>query len=1006
MKTTALRPYPTAEIDPHDQRRLEWARDIVAAMSVPEKIAQLHQYSPGVERLGIAPFVTGTEGLHGVAWRGPATQFPQPAGMAASWDPALLRSAAAQIAAEVRAMHEEDPSVSLDVWAPVVNPLRHPLWGRSEEGYTEDPHLNAELACGFSSGLKGDGDTWTTLPTLKHFLAYSNETDRDATSSDLSPRVLHEYELPGHVAPLVRGRAASVMLAYNLVNGRPAHVTDLLESQLRSQLVDPDLLFVVSDAGAPSNLFRSQKVAADAAEAYAAMLRAGVDSFTDNDADPTETIAALTAALEQGLIEEDHLDRAVVRQLTARARTGEFDSAMATSGGDRHDADDATPAVPKAAPAGPEGAPARVPRGSASTPGGSGTSAAPLSRAAANSLAREVATRSAVLLSQRDRAALPLRPGRTAVIGEQAHTVLRDWYSGEFHQSAALADALPEHAGQDVLTSRSLDRVSLSVLAASSADLTVPSPVTDGVLLTSDSSLRCARPAADGPAPVSAAAAQFEVLDFGGDLIALREVTSRLLVTADERGRLTARAERIGGWVAQEVFRRTICADGTWQLQHTGSGRFVGVEHHSGALTLHDHTPGDAARFAAEVHAHGLDEFAAAVQGADSVILVIGNDPHIHGRETADRPDVHLPEPARAAAEHLAALPDDVATILVITSSYPYDLDGLEERIDAVVWSAHAGEAEGEALADLLTGRRDFSGRLAQTWPGSAELPSVLDYDVISTSSTYLYGQESRFAFGHGLATDPVQWKQAEVAAGADALHVEVALSAPASRRTAGPLHETVQVYADVPEQSFSRRHYTVPRTRLVGFATTQIPESGSVTARIRVPYARLALFAPDREAWELPDGPVTIRLSRSSSDPVLTEELRIPAEVLAATQLPPAPTGRVPADRAEETSGLARSAITLLEGTELRPTGSATGWADLVLDAGTVVTGVETRPLRSPGGPTARAELIDPDAEAASAAALPLPHTVPAEQGRPTGRVRVRLVGPLALTGLQTQQR
>src|SRR5699024_10488257 len=137
------------------------------------------------------------------------------------------------------------------------------------------------------------------------------------------------------------------------------------------------------------------------------------------------------------------------------------------------------------------------------------------------------------------------------------------------------------------------------------------------------------------------------------------------------------------------------------------------------------------------------------------------------------------------------------------------------------------------------------------TWPGSAELPSVLDYDVISTSSTYLYGQESGFAFGHGLATDPVQWKQAEVAAGADALHVEVALSAPASRRTAGPLHETVQVYADVPEQSFSRRHYTVPRTRLVGFATTQIPESGSVTARIRVPYARLALSAPDREAWE-----------------------------------------------------------------------------------------------------------------------------------------------------------
>src|SRR5699024_12460462 len=144
---------------------------------------------------------------------------------------------------------------------------------------------------------------------------------------------------------------------------------------------------------------------------------------------------------------------------------------------------------------------------------------------------------------------------------------------------------------------------------------------------------------------------------------------------------------------------------------------------------------------------------------------------------------------------------------------------------------------------------------------------------------------------------------------------------------------------------------YTVPRTRLVGFATTQIPESGSVTARIRVPYARLALFAPDREAWELPDGPVTIWLSRSSSDPVLTEELRIPAEVLAATQLAPAPTGRVPADRAEETSGLARSATPLLEGTELRPTGSAAGWADPVLDAGPAAPAAEARPRRSPAG-------------------------------------------------------
>src|SRR5699024_7406383 len=202
----------------------------------------------------------------------------------------------------------------------------HPLWGRTEEGYSEDPLLNAELASGFCRGLRGSGTDWQVLPTLKHFLAYSNETDRCVTDSQLSARVLHEYELPGFIEPVARGGAAAVMLSYNLVNGRPAHVTDLLDSQLRTHLPDPDLLFVVTDAGAPSNLFRAEKVVPDAPNAYAAMLRAGADSFTDHDTDSRETIEAITQALERGLIEISHVDHAVGPQPAARARTGEFDT--------------------------------------------------------------------------------------------------------------------------------------------------------------------------------------------------------------------------------------------------------------------------------------------------------------------------------------------------------------------------------------------------------------------------------------------------------------------------------------------------------------------------------------------------------------------------------------------------------------------------------------------------------------------------------------------------------
>lgn len=995
MSSSDLSHAPCDRPSPADQARLDQARALVAQMHISERIAMLHQHSPGVERLGIDPFVTGTEGVHGMAWKGASTQFPQPVGMAASWDPELLARAATVTALEVRELHTEDPSVSLSVWAPVVNTLRHPLWGRAEEAYTEDPLLNSVLGSGFSRGLRGDGDTWQVLPTLKHFLAYSNETDRCVSDSQLSPRVLHEYELPGFTEPVQSGLAASVMLSYNLVNGRPAHLTDLLESQLRAHLADPDLLFVVTDAGAPSNLFRAEKVVPDAASAYAGMLRAGADSFTDHDTDPRECIDAITGALDRGLIEISHVERAVVRQLVARARTGEFD---ALPGGAR----------PGPSPA-PAGSPATHVPSDPDHP----------QRAQRRALAREVAVRSAVLLARTDPSALPLRPGPLAVLGEQAHSVLSDWYSGDLHCPTSLAEALRASAEDPatVRTSRVLDRIGLDLIATGTVpgapgSAQSPSPV----LLASDSSLRLHRPAADVPRSALPGAAAFDVLDLGDDVIALRETTTDLLVTVDDRGQLVATAARIGGWVVQETFRRLIAVDGTWQLQHLGSGRLIDLEQRTGALILRSARPDSGARFVARVHESAAAAFETAVEGAGTVVLAVGNEPHVHGRETEDRPHVRLSEPDRAAVERLAALPSGVATVLVITSSYPYDLEGLEEQVGAVVWSSHAGEAEGEALADLLTGRRDFSGRLAQTWPDSSPLPSVLDYDVIGTGATYLYGQGARFPLGHGLTVDRTRWSDVEITAGPESLQVTVTVSAPAERRTAGALHDVVQVYAHVPEASFSRRPYTVPVTRLIGFDVVALGEDATTTT-IEIPYRRLALFAPDREGWELPDGPVTVHVSRSSRESVVAREVTIPRTHLAAHPVPPAPGGLLPAGRAEETVGLSRSAASLLEGTELRPVGDSPGTAVFVLDDGAVVTDLVTRPLDDgalePGAlrrdgsvPAAGcAELIEVDAADPSAApALPLPHRAPALGSRPTGRVRVRVTGPLALTGLRVE--
>ena len=953
---TAAAPAP---LDPLDRRRLDWARGTVAALTAEEKVSLLHQYAPAVPRLGIGPFVTGTEGVHGLAWRGPATQFPQPVGLAASWDPELLRRAAGVVAEEVRGLRASAPSVSLTVWAPVVNLLRHPLWGRTEEAYTEDPLLNAELGTAYSRGLRGDGPVWRTVPTLKHFLAYSNETDRCATSSDLPPRVLHELELPGFVAPLAAGAAGSVMLSYNLVDGRPAHLSDLVGSVLRAALPDPDLLFVVSDAGAPGNLFRSQHAAPDAAHAYAAMLRAGVDSFTDNATDPTESVAAVHAALEAGLVDMAHVDRAVVRQLVARARTGEFAAQL----GDEEQTGAGTPA---------DGVPA--------------------DRAGRRALAREAATRGAVLLARAEPRALPLPARPIAVLGAQAQQVLGDWYSGDLIDPVPLAAALSARRGADaVRVADGLHVVALEV------------PGEGPVLRAADGALHLERPAVR---PEPGEAERFVLVDLGEDVVALRSQATGLLVAPDDRGRLLPRAERVGGWVVQETFRRESVpgaeSEDLHLLRHVGSGRLVGVEHHTGDLVLLPAgVPADspaAARLRTVVLEDGAAAVARATEGAAAAVLVLGNEPHVHGRETEDRPHLRLPAPDRAALQALAALPESTATVLVITSSYPYDLEGLEEQVGAVVWSAHAGEAEGEALADLLTGARDFSGRLAQTWPTSAPLPSVLDYDTIGTTMTYQYGQEAAFCFGHGLALDPCRWDGITARADEDgaAITVRLEVSAPAARTTDGPLHEVVQVYADVPASSFSRREHRVPVTRLVGSAAVAVPAAGAAGVEIRVPVERLALYAPDLEAWELPDGPVTLRVARSSSRTEAAITLPAPSAPLPSAPAPsdarPSDPTLVPAHRAEETHGLLRSPASLLTGTVLRAATAAGGTAAFVLPAGTRVVGIETT------GEGA-AELID---AAPADPALPLPHTVPADGSRPTGTVRVRLTGRAALTGLR----
>lgn len=776
---------------------IDRAKDLLARLTPQERLAMLHQHAPAVERLGLAAFHTGAEALHGVAWLGKATVLPQAVGLGATWDPDLLERLGAMVATEQRAKHAADPTVSLNVWAPVVNTLRHPAWGRNEEGYAEDPHLTAHLATAYARGLRGDHPTvWKTVPTLKHFLGYNNETDRSSTSSNLDRRTLHEEELAAFREPVEAEVVGAVMPSYNRVNGQPAHTSAELFAELRSWA--PDEIALVSDAWAPTALVTVQRAFPDHATGHAAALRAGLDSFTDGDADPSTTIARLTEALERGLVTAEDIDRAALRVLHLRIRTGELDGAADPYAGIGPDALDL-----------------------------------PEHRA----LAREAAARAVVVLA--NDGVLPLaEPRRIAVVGPFADTVLTDWYSGTPPYAVGVAAGLraryPE-ATVDVVGGGDV----VALRAAS----------TDGYVVVSEDG---AAVAADGP--TAHGAALLDLTDWGDGVVTLRSHASgRLLTGAGWPAR--ADAERVGGWVVQESFRRHLHPDGTWSFQHLGSGKWLRVTHGTRLVGADGLSVEEAERFVLRTVSAAHEAVRAAAQAADVVVVALGNDPHLSGRETQDRPHLRLPE---AGAELLrVAQESNPATVLAIVSSFPYVLPAAARRARAIVWSSHGGQELGNGVADVLSGDLEPSGRLAQQWPADEAQPGdLLDYDTYAQRATYRHtDREPAFAFGHGLTYTTVEYENLTLSAGAvpapapTLRHVplggtgEPAVSATVTVTNTGAraAEELVQLYAlgaqDLP--------LGTPRRLLLGYARVRLAPGESREVGIAFDVTRLAVWDP-----------------------------------------------------------------------------------------------------------------------------------------------------------------
>jgi beta-glucosidase len=371
----------------------ERVRDLVGRLTLEEKISLLPQDQAAVPRLGIRAFKTGTEVLHGVAWLGEATVFPQAIGLGSTWNPGLAQKIGEAVGDEMRGFAFRNPQRNgLNVWSPVVDLLRDPRAGRNEEGVSEDPLLTAKMSVAYSTGLRGDHPFYLkTAPTLKHFFAYNNEDARDTTDCSIDPRNLREYYWRAFQGAIAAGTALGVMTSYNLVNGRPNTLSPHLADAVRTW--NGQTLFIVGDACGPSLVVDKQKYYESHFESHAAALRAGLDSFTEQKDTKDATVGYVREALQRGLCAEEDLDRAVSHIFSIRIRLGEFDPENPYAG------------ITDSAILTPEHA----------------------------ALAREAARQQMVLLKN-DANVLPLeaaRIKRLAVIGRRADEVLIDHYSGK-----------------------------------------------------------------------------------------------------------------------------------------------------------------------------------------------------------------------------------------------------------------------------------------------------------------------------------------------------------------------------------------------------------------------------------------------------------------------------------------------------------------------------------------------------------------------------------------------
>ena len=834
----------TAQTYPYQNTNLsarERAVDLCSRLTLDEKAKLMLDESPAIPRLGIKKFFWWSEALHGAANMGNVTVFPEPIAMASSFNPDLLYKCFDIASTEFRAqynhrMHdlkgEDEKFHSLSVWTPNVNIFRDPRWGRGQETYGEDPYLTSVMGVQVVKGLQGPEDAkyrklWACA---KHYAVHSGPeyTRHSANLTNVSPRDMWETYMPAFKRLVQDAKVREVMCAYQRLDDDPCCGSQrLLQTILRDEWGFEYL--VVSDCGAVSDFYESHKSSSDATHASAKATIAG----TDVECGYGYAYRSIPEAVKRGFITEAEVDKHVIRLLEGRFDLGEMDDPSLVEW-------------------------SKIPYSAMSTKASAATSL-------------EMARQSIVLL-QNNNGILPLQKGKEkiAVIGPNADNTPMMWgnYNGQPNHTITILDGIKGKQKKVFYTQGcdlTYDKVLESLLATQCSF-----DGKKGMKGTFWNNRRMeGKPVTTQYYTQPLAVTTFGMHNFAPG-VQLEDFSAKYETdfTPSEAGEYVVNVDGCGQF---ELY-----LDGERKFHHriwrTTPNHIViqaekGKTYHIEVRFSHVQTyNANLAINIAKEYPIDYQTVINQLKGIDKVVFVGGISAALEGEEMpvdidgfkgGDRTHIELPAVQRNFLKALKEAGKHV--IFVNCSGSCIALEPETKTCDAIVQVWYPGQEGGTAVADVLFGDFNPSGKLPVTfYKNSQQSPDYEDYSM--KGRTYRYFNDALFAFGYGLSYTNFEVKNAKLEKKGNA-PTDWTLTAEVANTGKRDGVEIVQVYIrDLQDPDG-------PLKSLRAFARVSVKAGQKATAVMELDSKSFEFWDPATNTMRVKPGKYEILVGTSSDD-------------------------------------------------------------------------------------------------------------------------------------------